>query len=202
MKKPELGESLPSAHPSEETLSLLRLRRSTAADFLGEPGPDAATLSDLLEIAARTPDHRRVVPFRFILFQGEARGRFGDVLARVFAENTPDADETKIAYERNRFMRAPIIVAVISSLNREHRTPEWEQTLVAGAVCQNLLIAASAHGYAAQWLTEWYAYDGKVAAAMGLAENERVAGFVYLGTAREEPKERGRPDMASIISSY
>lgn len=202
MKTPDLGESLPAAHPSEETLNLLRLRRSTPADFLGEPGPDADTLSDLLTIAARTPDHRRVVPFRFLVFEGEARSRFGEVLARVFAESSAEADETKVAYERNRFMRAPVVVAVISSVNKEHKTPEWEQILCAGAVCQNLLIACSAHGFAAQWITEWYAYDEKIAGALGLAENERIAGFVYIGEAREEPKERGRPDMNSIVSRF
>lgn len=202
MKKPELGDVLPSAHPSEETLTLLRMRRSTAADFLGPPGPDADTLSDLLEIAARVPDHRRVVPFRFIVFEGEARKRFGEVLESVFKNNEPDADEVRIVYERNRFLRAPVVVAVISSVNKEHRTPEWEQVLVAGAACQNLLIASSAHGFAAQWLTEWYSFDPAVAGALRLDDNERVAGFVYIGAAREKPKERGRPDMASIVSTY
>ena len=142
LNKPELGETLPSAHPSEDALTLLRMRRSTAADFLGPPGPDAETLADLLEIAARVPDHRRVVP------------------------------------------------------------PEWEQVLTTGAACQNLLVASSAHGFAAQWLTEWYAFDADVADALQLDDNERVAGFVYIGAAREGPKERGRPDMASIVSTY
>jgi len=202
LNKPELGETLPSAHPSKETLTLLGRRRSTAADFLGPPGPDAGTIANLLEIAARVPDHRRVAPFRFIVFEGEARDRFGEILETVFKNDEPGAGERKVAYERNRFMRAPVVIAVISKVNREHRTPEWEQVLAAGAACQNLLIASSAHGFAAQWLTEWYAYDSAVAGALHLTDNERVAGFVYIGTAREEPKERGRPDMASIVSAY
>ncbi len=202
MKNPELGDSLPAAHPNEATLSLLRLRRSTPADFMAEPGPDADALSDMLTIAARVPDHRRVVPFRFIRFQGEARIRFGDTLGKVFLANTPDAGENKVALERNRFCRAPVVVAVISSVNRAHRTPEWEQILSAGAVCQNLLLAANAHGFAAQWLTEWYAFDEQVAKALMLSENERIAGFVYIGSTNDSPKERGRPNLNSIISDY
>ncbi|MEM9616482.1 MAG: nitroreductase [Pseudomonadota bacterium] len=202
MKIPKLGESLPATHPSEDALSLLRLRRSTPADFLKAPGPDATALSDILTIAARVPDHRRVTPFRFVVFQGEARTRFGEVLEKAFIANEPGAEEGRIAIERNRFQRAPVVVAVISSVNREHRTPEWEQVLSAGAACQNLLLAASAHGFAAQWITEWYAYDAQVSEALMLKDSERIAGFVYIGTAREEPKERGRPDLALITQYY
>lgn len=202
MKNPELGDNLPAAHPNEATLNLLRLRRSTPADFMTEPGPDADTLSDMLTIAARVPDHRRVVPFRFIRFRGDARVRFGEQLGKAFLANTPDADESRTALERNRFCRAPVVIAVISSVNREHRTPEWEQILSAGAVCQNLLLAANAHGFAAQWLTEWYAFDDQIAQSLALAENERIAGFVYIGSTSDSPKERGRPDMNEIISDY
>ena len=116
--------------------------------------------------------------------------------------NEPAAEEKRIAIERNRFMRAPLVVAVISSVNRAHRTPEWEQILTSGAACQNLLLAASAYGFAAQWLTEWYAFDESVLAALSLDDNERVAGFVYVGTAKENPKERARPDVAAITSRY
>ena len=202
MKNPELGDSLAAAHPNEATLNLLRLRRSTPADFMIEPGPNTDTLSDMLRIAARVPDHRRVVPFRFIRFQGDARVRFGEVLETAFMAHTPDANEGRVAIERNRFCRAPVVIAVISSVNREHRTPEWEQILSAGAVCQNLLLAANAHGFAAQWLTEWYAFDEVVAKAMALTENERIAGFVYIGSTNDLPKERGRPDLNEIISDY
>ena len=199
---PELGAVLPACHECEETVSLLWRRRSTPADFLTGPGPDAECLGAILTIAARAPDHRRVTPFRFLVFEGEARARFGEILKAAFIANEPDASEEKIAYEANRFMRAPSVVAVISKVNREHRTPEWEQILTAGAVCQNMLIAASAHGFAAQWLTEWYAFDEKVLKGLGLSENERIAGYIYLGTAKEDPKERGRPDMSAIVSRF
>jgi len=202
MEKPELGDSLPAAHPSEATLKLLRLRRSTPADFLREPGPNSEVLSDMLTIAARVPDHRRVVPFRFVVFQGEARTRFGDVLEKAFVENNPDAESARIATERKRFCRAPVVVAVLSSIDRAHRTPAWEQILSSGAVCQNLLLAASAHGFAAQWITEWYAYNIQISNALMLKENEKIAGFVYIGSASEPPKERGRPDIDTITTYY
>ena len=202
MKFPELGEVMAPAHPSDASLEMLWRRRSTPADFLGDPGPDAETVEAMLTIAARAPDHRRVTPFRFVLFEGEARERFGKVLEAAFVANEPDAEEKRIAIERNRFMRAPLVVAVVSSVNRAHRTPEWEQILSAGAVCQNLLLAASAHGFAAQWLTEWYAFDEKVLSALSLEDHERIAGYVYVGTARENPKERARPDVAAITSRY
>ncbi len=199
---PELGDELPPAHKSDQMLDALRRRRSCPADFLTEPGPDAATLQDILTISARVPDHRRVVPFRFVVFQGEARARFGAALKKAFLKNEPEADPAKAAFEENRFLRAPSVIAVISKTEPNHRTPEWEQVLSAGAVCQNMLLAASAHGFAAQWLTEWYAYDETALSALGLAIGEKVAGYVYIGTAKEDPKERGRPDMASIISYY
>lgn len=202
IKAPEFGEALPPAHPSAEAIRLLALRRSTPADLLGEPGPDAATLATILKIAARAPDHRRVTPYRFIVFEGDARARFGETLAAAFQAGEPDADDSRVDYERNRFLRAPVVVAVVSSVDRAHRTPEWEQRMTAGAVCQNLLLGASAHGFAAQWITEWYAYDKTIANALELKENERIAGFVYMGTAKEDPKERARPDMKSIVSYY
>lgn len=202
MEYPELGEELPAAWPSPETLAMLRSRRSTPADFLGEPGPDEAALANILTIAARVPDHRRVVPFRFIIFEGEARARFGAALKSAFLASQPDADPAKADYEENRFLRAPTVVAVVSCPDPTHRTPLWEQELCAGAVCQNMLLAASAHGFAAQWITEWYAYDETIASTLGLGAQERIAGYIYIGTARENPKERGRPDMASIISRF
>lgn len=199
---PEFGQKLPAAHPSDDTITLLRLRRSTAAELMTDPGPDAAELRSILQIASRVPDHRRVCPFRFIVFEGEGRAAAGEILARAFAANEPDAEAGRVEAERRRFLRAPVVVAVVSVIDRTHRTPEWEQMLTAGAVCQTMLIAASAHGFAAQWITEWYAYDRAVLTDFGLAPGERVAGYVYLGTAREWPLERQRPDLASLVRRF
>jgi nitroreductase len=170
--------------------------------MLREPGPDEKTLRSILAIAARAPDHRRVTPFRFILFQDDARGRFGDALADAFQADNPGESSERIEKERNRFLRAPVVVAVVSSVDPEHRTPEWEQLLTAGAVCQNMLLAASAHGYAAQWITEWYAYDDRILQALDLGRHEKVAGYIYIGSAKEDPKERARPDLDAVISHF
>ena len=160
---------------------------------MAEPGPSPDQVERLLGIAARVPDHGKLTPWRFILFEGEARSDFGQILGKVFAAATPDAGEAKIAFETNRLNRAPLVIAVISNVLEKHKVPEWEQILSAGAVCQNMLIAASAMGFGAQWLTEWYAYDPQVKDALGLRSGERIAGFIYIGSVTDEPVERARP---------
>lgn len=187
---------------SESALNLLLARRSVVANKLGAPGPDAQQLRLILTAAARVPDHKKLVPWRFILFEGDARAAFGQVLADACKTNEPDAGDARIETEAGRFLRAPVVVAVISSLVDNPGAPEWEQVLSAGAACQNLLIAANAAGFSGQWITEWYAYDTKVCAALGLKEGERVAGFVYIGTAQEKPEERDRPSLDEITHSW
>ena len=206
-KMPEFGAELPACAPSEEFLATLLNRRSTTAAMLGDPGPNEDELELILRAGARVPDHRRVAPFRFIVFSGDARARFGDVLKSSFRKSNPGADEDSLRLEAGRFLRAPVVIGVISSVDPNHKTPEWEQVLCCGAVCQNILLAASASGYAAQWLTEWYAYngydsDGDVGPALSLTDDERIAGFIYIGTAKESPRERARPDLASKITRY
>ncbi len=187
---------------SETALNLLLARRSVVANKLGVPGPDAQQLRQILTAAARVPDHKKLVPWRFILFEGGARDAFGQVLADACKSNEPDAGETRLETEAGRFLRAPVVVAVISSPVDNPGAPEWEQVLSAGAACQNLLIAANAAGFSGQWITEWYAYDKQVCAALGLQESERVAGFVYIGTALEKPEERDRPNLDEITLSW
>jgi nitroreductase len=133
-----------------------------------------------------------VHPFRFITFEGEARAGFGEVLAEAYRANEPDAEDEAMELERQRFLRAGAVVCLVSSPNLEHKTPEWEQVLTAGAVGQNLVIAAGAAGLAVQWLTEWYSYDDRVAEALGLQPHEKIAGFIYLGRPADTPKERAR----------
>ncbi len=200
--KPFFGEELASCHPNGETLELLARRRSTVANNMDHPGPDADQLNELLRIAARVPDHGKLAPWRFILFEGDARAAFGTVLRKAFTAANPDAPAELLDFEEKRFTRAPTVVAVISRVTENHKIPEWEQILSSGAVCQTLLIAASAMGFAAQWLTEWYAFDEEVKQALGLGPSERVAGFVYLGTATEPPRERTRADLSALISRW
>jgi len=199
---PEFGEELLSCHPSGETLTLLARRRSTVAKNMTAPGPSAAQVDDLLRIAARVPDHGKLAPWRFVLFEGKARAHFGNVLRKCFAAANPDAPEELLAIEEQRFLRAPNVIAVISRVTEKHKIPEWEQMLSSGAVCQNILIGASAMGFAAQWITEWYAFDQNVKDTLGLKSSERVAGYIYIGTATEAPRERVRPDVPSLISRW
>lgn len=180
----------------------LALRRSVSANDLAEPGPDAEQLATILQLAARVPDHKKLAPWRFILFQGELRQHFGDVLAGILARKEPDASPDRLDMERRRFLRAPVVVAVVSAAQARPGVPEWEQVLSAGAVCLNMLHAAASFGFAGNWITEWYAYDDDVRGALGCAAHERIAGFVYIGTGRIPPKERDRPDMAAITSVW
>lgn len=201
MQTPAPGTPLPPAHPSTEALSLLATRRSAPAKAMTEPGPSPDQLDELLAIAARVPDHRAMAPFRFVVFEGEGRAAFGDVLKRA-GEASEAVGAKKGAKTADLFERAPTCVAVISRVDPNHKTPEWEQVLTAGAVCQNLLIAASAAGFAGQWLTGWSAYDDTVHAALGMDEAERVAGWIFLGTSPAEPTERERPALAEIATRY
>ena len=200
---PTKDECLRAADKSPEVLRFLAKRRSGLVRGMTEPGPDKQQLDLILRLAARVPDHRKLFPWRFILFQGEARAEFGGKLAAKFIQDCPDMPAERIEHERTRFLRAPLVIAVISSPKDCPRgTPKWEQELSAGAVCQNMLLAARASGFAAQWLTEWYAFDAHMDEALGLENAERVAGFVYIGTASEQPMERPRPDMANIVSNW
>ena len=187
---------------SNPTLDHLLTRRSVSANALQEPGPDEAELAQILTAAARVPDHKKLVPWRFLLFQGEGREAFGRMLAEVCREEEPDVGAFRLENEAKRFLRAPLVVAVISRVVKNPVAPEWEQTLSAGAACQNLIVAASALGYGAQWITEWCAYSEGVRKVLKLADNERVAGFVYIGTAKESPEERERPALGDIVTSW
>ncbi|MGF1606453.1 MAG: nitroreductase [Rhodothalassiaceae bacterium] len=200
---PPKGTELSLPPASEEMLSRLLTRRSVMAANLGEPGPQPSQLDQILAAGLRVPDHGKLAPWRFLTFQGTARAAFGTVLAEAFRAANPEAADKLVAFERDRFCRAPTVVAVISSPTVPHaKIPEWEQILSAGAACQMLLLAASALGFSGQWLTEWYAYDARVAAALGLTEQERVAGFVYLGTAQQPPQERDRPALADKVRPW
>jgi nitroreductase len=177
-------------------------RRSVSANSLGEPGPNEAELTQILTAASRVPDHKKLVPWRFVLFQGEARAAFGEALAEICAAEESDPGRFRLENEAKRFLRAPLVVAVISRVADNKAAPEWEQILSAGAACQNLIVAASALGYGAQWISEWCAYSPGVRRALKLADNERVAGFVYIGTAQEKPEERERPALADIVTKW
>jgi len=186
-----------------ETLELLLTRRSVKAMMLAEPGPTPDQLKTILTVAARVPDHKKLVPWRFIVFEGEARADFGRMLAEVCAAEEKEPPSTgRLEIERTRLLRAPTVVAVVSSTMPNPGAPEWEQVLSCGAACQNLCLAANAMGFGTCWITEWYAYSSGVRAALGLAASEKVAGFIYIGTARDRQPDRERPELAKITSRW
>lgn len=177
-------------------------RRSVSARLLTEPGPDEAALEKILQGATRVPDHGKIHPWCFIIIRGEARKTLGQVLRGAYTDREEDASPAKLDLEAARFTRAPLVIAVVSRITAPHKIPEWEQTLSVGAVCLNLLYSAQALGFGANWITEWYAYHPKVRAALGLQANEKIAGFVYIGTASEKPEDRPRPALGEVVSEW
>ncbi len=185
------------------TLDLLKTRRSVKTAMLTTPGPTAADLDTILMCASRVPDHKRLVPWRFIVFEGEARQAFGDVLVRTLqAEDKEQPSSARLDIERGRLMRAPTVVCVVSRVVPSVGAPEWEQILSCGAAALNLCLAANAMGFGTCWITEWYAYSPGVRAALTLADNERIAGFVFIGTAKERQADRERPALSDIVSRW
>lgn len=187
--------------PAPGAIDLLLTRRSGSAKAMTGPGPDAWQLHTILTAAARVPDHGKLFPWRFVVFEGEGRARFGEALAECL-QATEEATQDRLALERGRFLRAPVVVGVISRVREGIPIPAWEQQMSAGAVCQTLLIAATALGFVANWLTEWPAYDACVAERLGLQQGERVAGFVYIGTAAVALEERVRPDLDKLVTRF
>jgi nitroreductase len=186
-----------------DALALLQARRSVKPDMLAAPGPAPEELATILTIAARVPDHKKLVPWRFIVFEGEARGRIGEVFAAACqAEEKEPPSPVRLEMERGRFVRAPVVVAVVSRIVAKPGAPEWEQILSAGAATFNLCLAANALGFGTSWITEWIAYSPRVRAALGLNVSERIAGFVYIGTPKEKPGDRERPNLTDIVTRW
>jgi nitroreductase len=184
------------------TLPLLLSRRSGSAKAMTGPGPTAQELALILRAAARVPDHGKLAPWRFIVFEGAARARFGNVLADCVLADDPEASGERLRTERERFLRAPVVIAVVSRVREGIPIPEWEQVLSAGAACQTLVIAAHATGYVANWITEWCAYHPCVRDRLGLKSGERIAGFIYVGSPAVPLEERRRPDPNSLVTRY
>jgi nitroreductase len=185
-----------------EALELLKTRSSIKAVELTGPGPSAAEIETLLTIAARVPDHGKLTPWRFIVFEGEARLKAGTAIEAAFRAKYPDAKAEQIDYEKKRLARAPLVIAVVSRAGAHVKIPEWEQVLSAGAAAMSLVLAAHALGYAANWITEWYAYDRAVLDALGLAPHEKVAGFIHIGRPAQPADDRPRPPLADIVTRY
>jgi nitroreductase len=185
-----------------QTIDLLLTRRSGSAKAMKGPGPSGDQLRQILTAATRVPDHGKLFPWRFILFEGEERKHFGEMLARIVAFENDEASEDRLKIERERFSRAPVVVGVVSRIKEHTPIPEWEQTLSAGAACQTMLMAAHALGFVANWITEWPAYHPAVHESLKLEHGERIAGFVYIGQPVEPLHERIRPKLDDIVTHW
>ena len=185
-----------------DTIEILKRRRSAPPPMMSGPAPSADELATILTVASRVPDHGKLAPWRFLVFAGEARDRASRLALDIRLAEKPDLDESARAEERRRFARAPLVLATISRAAPHPKIPEWEQILSAGAVCMNMIVAARALGFSATWLTEWVAYDGRFRAAIGLAEHERIAGFIHIGRTTAVIEDRPRPPLAEIVTNF
>jgi nitroreductase len=185
-----------------DAVELLSTRSSFKAAVLTAPGPSASEIDKILTIASRVPDHGKLTPWRFILFEADARLAAGAAIATAFRAKYPDAKPDQVEFERKRLAQAPLVIAVVSRAGPHVKIPEWEQVLSAGAAAMNLVLAAHALGYGANWITGWYAYDRGVLDALGLAPHERIAGFIHIGTPSGPVQERPRPPLSEIATRF
>jgi nitroreductase len=196
------------AHPTmrdlivTDTIAFLKTRRSVKPREMSGPGPSPAELETILTIGARVPDHGKLAPWRFIVFEGEARARAGAVIAAVFAKKHPGAPAGEIEIEKRRMMEAPLVIAVVSFIKPHPKVPAWEQELSAGASCMNIVSAATALGYGANWLTGWFAFDRDVLDGLGLKPDEKLAGFIHIGKVSQPNEDRPRPALADIVTRF
>ncbi len=195
---PEFGQAAPYGKVSPETLAVLAQRRSSSPRDLAEPAPEGEQLHNLLRLAARAPDHGKLFPWRFIILKGVAKAALADRF-EALAKERPDAD--KAAGVLFKLRLPPLAVLVVSRVVESH-IPAWEQQLSAGAVCQNLVLAGTAMGYGVNWITDWYSFDPRATALLGIQSNEQIAGVMLIGTPTEAPLERARPDIDAITTVW
>ena len=185
-----------------DALELLKTRRSAKPREMTGPGPSPAELDTILTIGARVPDHGKIAPWRFIVFEGDARLRAGGVIAKIFAAKNPGATLEQIEIEKNRLAEAPVVVAVVSTVKPHPKVPPWEQELSAGASAMSIVVAATALGYVANWLTGWMAFDRDVLTGLGLKADEKLAGFIHIGRIAKPVEDRPRPDLRDLVTRF
>ena len=185
-----------------DAIGLLKTRRSIKPREMNGPGPSPAELETILTIGARVPDHGKLAPWRFIVFEGDGRLRAGEVIAKVFARKNPQATAAEIDVEKRRLTDAPLVIAVVSFTRPHPKVPPWEQELSAGASAMNIVTAATALGYGACWLTGWFAFDRDVLDGLGLKADEKIAGFIHIGTPSKPGEDRPRPALSDIVTRF
>jgi nitroreductase len=185
-----------------DAIDLLKTRRSVKPREMSGPGPSPAELETILTIGARVPDHGKLSPWRFIIFEGDARGRAGEIIAGVFARKNPNASPAEIDVERRRLTDAPLVIGLVSFTKPHPKVPSWEQELSAGASAMNIVTAATAFGYGACWLTGWFAFDRDVLDGLGLKADEKLAGLIHIGTVSKPSEDRPRPVLSDIVTRF
>lgn len=181
-------------------IDYLTVRRSIPAFQMREPGPARQEVEEILRLAMRVPDHGKIAPWRFVVYAGDIRATIGESLLKMALERDPNLSDEMIAVERARFTRAPVVIGVISTAGPHVKVPEWEQVMSAGALCLNVIFAANAKGYVANWLTEWYAFDARAYPLLGVAAGEKVAGFIHIGSTDFPAVERPRPELSEKVT--
>lgn len=177
-------------------------RRSVGMAFLRDPGPDAATLEQILIIGTRVPDHGKLAPWRLVVIAGEERAKAGARLAKIAQRQNPALDAAGLEVEAKRFLPAPVSIGVVSAAKPHPKIPEQEQLLSAGNVAFNLVHAAYAFGFAANWTTRWYAYDADAGQMLGARGGEHFVGFVAIGTPSVEVEDRPRPALETVVTYW
>jgi len=186
-----------------EAIDLLTTRRSVLVRHLGDPGPSQDELNRILEAGMRVPDHGKIGPWRIQVINKAGQAALGELCAKLYAEEHGErANDKMVEFERKRPGRAPVLLAVTSRLEVPHNIPELEQRLSGGALCMNILNAAHALGYGAQWLTEWPAFNDEVKKMLGHDPSTDIIGFIYIGTPTQEPKPRNRPEFDAVVSEW
>jgi len=186
-----IGRIIPTKETAvPDAIDLLRTRRSVKPREMTGPGPSPAELETILTIGARVPDHGKLAPWRFIIFEGDARVRAGEVIA------------AEIDVEKRRLTDAPLVIGVVSFTKPHPKVPPWEQELSAGASAMNIVTAATALGYGACWLTGWFAFDRDVLDGLGLKPEEKLAGLIYIGTPSKPSEDRPRPALSDLVTRF
>ena len=183
-------------------INFLKTRRSTTAKNMISGHINESDLNDILACGIRVPDHGALNPWSLTVIKDKARYRIGkEILAPEYMLKYPEATEEEIDFEKNRFLRASAVIAVLFKPVSHPKIPSWEMELSTGAVCSNILVAAQSLGYAAQWLTEWYSYNDRMVKVIGgKPETDKLAGFIYIGDKEKEPVERRRPKTENVIN--
>ena len=197
-----IAADAPELQTSADMLDRLARRRSVPLRAFADAPIPAEDLDRILALAARTPDHGRLAPWRFIVIEGEARGTAGSRFDALYQSRNPDLAESKHDMWTLYMLRAPVTVVLVSRPDPAAKIPVWDQELSAGAVGMSFVVAVSALGYGVQWLLKWPGRDPEAASILGVTDTERVAGFLHIGRQTEAIADRPRPDMASLVTRW